>query len=1095
MGGCPRPPRRPAPTRRAFFVWSRSATTPGAILRPALSKGEGALAMAPPSIEEYEKLFAADPGSEVSVDLAAALVQQGRYDNAIEVCSRALEHRPNSIPLYVLWGKALIGLHRAAAAMEQFEKAIAIDRQNPYPYRLICDALLRKGLYRSALPLLRKAVALEPDNTQLREALEQAQLAMSKGPGTSWPPLEILNASLTPPPSLVPAAKTVKPPIPPPAGENEPPPPADAISPLELPKIPIPESVVSAEHPTEAPSTEPHRPGLLHDLPEPAEPLPAVEAPSTAPVSAQAAAEIAKHYERELHEEFTQEKTRKSFLAQHGWKLAVATVLLVAIAVGTANFLRTRAINRGQDLKDALALAKKAIALDTRQSYAAALEHLARAVAMDEGSRPAWALSGYVQSLLVAEHGADANTYGKAVAALEHPQVRAEFPGLALAADYYLSKGPQRESAKAAVLSAKLQDPEVQELAGRILLAQNDSKGALARFAEALKSSPNHVRSLIALADYYRGAGDYSSALKFYSGTAAQLSPEHPGRIVGAAESRLALGIDLDEALKDVERLPSPEELPSQLVARKELAHGKLLVAARQAQKAIDKLQKGARAFPSLEYEFQLSLAEAYRSAAEMERAQRSLEAALKLRPKSEEAKAALGRILIARDREREVLSRLPPEPRSRQISLVRGEAYAKAEDWKRARSELANTQVEGKYPSEAVLYLALADLAEGQAERAQSTLEKALATSRKVKSELRVGLGKVYWQRGILDKARSQFEEAAKDPDDFEGHCALGRMLLSHGTPEAAAERLLQAVARNPSHGEARHALGRAYLDLGKVSEAFVQFDAWEKENPSAAAQKDLALALFHGGRFKEAEAAVNRVLRLLPQDSEAHRVRALVLFSRGQTRSGLSELQAANHLAPHDSETFCEIGRAFERQGDSSSALKAFAAAKREDVESACAAIGLHSAKLPSYERGGSKALSALAARAPRIWDKAFAESTLARWWLAVGAVKDARKAAEQAVAHNPYDSQGHYALGLAALRMKDDERARAELIKAVELDPGNGLLRLALADFLARSPEARPQAVEQYNAFLRIGGNRKDEARVRRLVASLKKSLASG
>ena len=114
--------------------------------------------------------------------------------------------------------------------------------------------------------------------------------------------------------------------------------------------------------------------------------------------------------------------------------------------------------------------------------------------------------------------------------------------------------------------------------------------------------------------------------------------------------------------------------------------------------------------------------------------------------------------------------------------------------------------------------------------------------------------------------------------------------------------------------------------------------------------------------------------------------------------------------------------------------------------------------------------------------------------RWWLAAGTPKEARKAAEQAVAHNPYDSQGHYALGLAALRLKDDERAQAELIQAVELDPGNGLLRLVLADFLARSPEARPQAVEQYNAFLRIGGSRKDETRVRRLVASLKKSLAS-
>src|SRR5260370_36865142 len=100
--------------------------------------------MAAPKIEEYEQLLAQSPSSPVFADLAAALVQQGSYERAAEGCSRSLEHHQNSVSLHVLWGRALIGLGRAAAAVEQVEKAIAINPQEPHRYRLISDALLKK---------------------------------------------------------------------------------------------------------------------------------------------------------------------------------------------------------------------------------------------------------------------------------------------------------------------------------------------------------------------------------------------------------------------------------------------------------------------------------------------------------------------------------------------------------------------------------------------------------------------------------------------------------------------------------------------------------------------------------------------------------------------------------------------------------------------------------------------------------------------------------------------------------------------------------------------------------------------------------------
>jgi tetratricopeptide (TPR) repeat protein len=116
------------------------------------------------------------------VELARVLVEQGENARAAEVCQQGLVHHPDSIHGYVLWGKALIGLGRPAEAMEQFDKAVAVDRQDPLAYHLISEVLVGKGLYRSALPLLRKAVALSPADEQVKIWLEQTQGALAGGP-------------------------------------------------------------------------------------------------------------------------------------------------------------------------------------------------------------------------------------------------------------------------------------------------------------------------------------------------------------------------------------------------------------------------------------------------------------------------------------------------------------------------------------------------------------------------------------------------------------------------------------------------------------------------------------------------------------------------------------------------------------------------------------------------------------------------------------------------------------------------------------------------------------------------------------------------
>jgi hypothetical protein len=82
----------------------------------------------------------------------------------------------------VLWGKGLINSGKAAEAMQQFDTAVNIDKENPHAYNLISEVLLRKGLYRSALPILRKASALQPNDARIKQWVEQARAALAGGP-------------------------------------------------------------------------------------------------------------------------------------------------------------------------------------------------------------------------------------------------------------------------------------------------------------------------------------------------------------------------------------------------------------------------------------------------------------------------------------------------------------------------------------------------------------------------------------------------------------------------------------------------------------------------------------------------------------------------------------------------------------------------------------------------------------------------------------------------------------------------------------------------------------------------------------------------
>ncbi|HYO58304.1 tetratricopeptide repeat protein [Archangium sp.] len=1133
--------------------------------------------MAKSLVERYEQLLAQDPASSVFVELAKALVAKGEHARAIAVCEQGISHHPNSVTGRVLWGKALILMGRPAEAMAQFDQAVSIDKENPHAYNLIAEVLLQRGLYRSALPILRKALALQPNDGRVRGWMEQAQAALAGGPAPAFGDLNALElpseepaaqaeasgpaasaealeapASPEPAPGTVAAGTVVAP------EEQAPTPALEASSelvlegmevapdeaPLELtleaneldggapseaaPSEAPEEELPVVEEPLAASAEAPSSPdaletGLLTDLPSlesepaapaPEEPPPAVPAarpgatgsrrglleelpeaatvvvekapaPAAAPVArppVQDVAALTAAYERELRDKLLP-KDSASFLSRRALKVVAAAAVLVVLC---GVFLVVRARQGGQALAAALERVSRLLEQDTESSRKESLSLLSHVVELEDDNTRAWALSAYAHALRYA-HDASAEERARALDALNHNGVRAEHPGLSLLVDVLVADAQGRDSSRWALLGAKVETPEVQAQAGAILLEEGKVKDALERLERAVKLSPRNVRALVSLGGYYRDAGDAVNALKMYT-AATKLAPEHPVARLGVAESRLALGQELEQALSDVQGLTG-DTLPASMRERQRLVQGRLMTALGKAREARTLLAEGMKG--PLAYETLLALGEANRAAGDMAAAQRAFEEALKLKPGSEEAKAGLGRALLDRDREREVLSRVEGE--GRQVALVRAAAYSRLGDWKRARVELAGTHVEGRFPVEAIIYLARADAAEGERDRAREVLEKTLAATKTAKAEVRTALGLLHWQDKVLDKASTLLEAAvAEETRDYEAPCALGRLLIARGLPDLAMKPLTQAVERNGSHGEAREALGRALLALGRTQEALKQFEEWQLDNPgAAAAHKGFAMALYYAGKTKEAEAASGRAVKLVANDPEAHRVRSDILFALGDSRGGFGALGSANRLDSKAPETFCGIAFAFLRQGLMANAAKAFEAARREGPDTPCGRTGEHWVE-DSGGRAAAKVLQGIAEKAPTAWDKAFAQAAMARVLLAAGAAKEARVAADEAVKLEPFSGRHHLVLGQVALKQRDEATAMKALSRAVELEPVDGLAWLALADALVRNPTETERAVRAYETFLKLAAASPEAGRVKKALKPLQRKL---
>jgi tetratricopeptide (TPR) repeat protein len=116
-----------------------------------------------------------EPTAEAHTFLGWALAQEGRVDDAIAECERALTLDPELGNAWSDIGAYLLEKGESEAAKHYFERALDATRfeRHHYAHYNLGRVYLKQGLLMSALEAFRKAVSLEPRHRSARKAVRE----------------------------------------------------------------------------------------------------------------------------------------------------------------------------------------------------------------------------------------------------------------------------------------------------------------------------------------------------------------------------------------------------------------------------------------------------------------------------------------------------------------------------------------------------------------------------------------------------------------------------------------------------------------------------------------------------------------------------------------------------------------------------------------------------------------------------------------------------------------------------------------------------------------------------------------------------------
>jgi len=168
--------------------------------------------------------------------------------------------------------------------------------------------------------------------------------------------------------------------------------------------------------------------------------------------------------------------------------------------------------------------------------------------------------------------------------------------------------------------------------------------------------------------------------------------------------------------------------------------------------------------------------------------------------------------------------------------------------------------------------------------------------------------------------------EAVAKDPANPALYSNLGDLYTRAGRPREAMELYRSAIDRGIRSAWLFSRLGQWYLRQGKRNDAISLFEAAAQLNPSDyESRQNLAVAYRETGRFAEAEATLNVILRSGEQFAPAYNEMGMVWFQKGDLVTARGYFEKAAQL---DAAYQLNLGRLYKSQGETARARACFEA-----------------------------------------------------------------------------------------------------------------------------------------------------------------------
>lgn len=126
-------------------------------------------------IQRYEALYRQDPTSRVFAPLSEAYRKMGRIEEATEICRKGVELHPHFASGLVAFARVLVDQNRFDEALDPLQRSVELAPENILAHSLLGETWLRVRRPKEALKSFKMLLFLNPTNTKAQLAVKRLE--------------------------------------------------------------------------------------------------------------------------------------------------------------------------------------------------------------------------------------------------------------------------------------------------------------------------------------------------------------------------------------------------------------------------------------------------------------------------------------------------------------------------------------------------------------------------------------------------------------------------------------------------------------------------------------------------------------------------------------------------------------------------------------------------------------------------------------------------------------------------------------------------------------------------------------------------------